>query len=161
MEDIYKDVNLVTDDPLGIGGLLFDANRAAQMIVPGYLKRPGLFKELLRASLTGLGYPSGIGNSLRLPADYRLAFQELGLSIGLHAIERLDRIIQDYQDVFNQGQNLKRLINSLMEYSPMAHVIEEFWLNEPNQQSITWTEHRDINTVMLATSLAPEGFLEL
>ncbi len=24
----------------------------------------------------------------------------------------------------------------------------------------TWSEHRDINEVMLATSLAPEGFLE-
>ena len=30
-----------------------------------------------------------------------------------------------------------------------------------HRQSSTWTDHRDINTVMLATSIAPQGYLQL
>jgi len=42
---------------------------------------------------------------------------------------------------------------------PVADAIEQFWLNRPNQQSQPWIEHREINRVMLATSLVPSGFL--
>jgi hypothetical protein len=42
---------------------------------------------------------------------------------------------------------------------PRRGRIEEFWLNAGNQRSATWTGHRDINMVTLATSLAPDGFL--
>jgi hypothetical protein len=37
--------------------------------------------------------------------------------------------------------------------------IEEFWLDTDNRQSASWTDHLDINTVMLASSLMPDGFL--
>jgi len=37
--------------------------------------------------------------------------------------------------------------------------IETFWRNEMNRKTDVWKEHRDINTVMLATSLNPDGFL--
>jgi hypothetical protein len=33
------------------------------------------------------------------------------------------------------------------------------WFDAEHQQPRTWSEHRDINEVMLATSLVPEGFL--
>jgi hypothetical protein len=33
------------------------------------------------------------------------------------------------------------------------------WLDPSNQASANWSEHEDINAVMLATSLAPEGYL--
>jgi len=39
--------------------------------------------------------------------------------------------------------------------------IEMFWLERTNREANTWTEHRDINMVMLATSLAPDGYLTL
>jgi hypothetical protein len=39
--------------------------------------------------------------------------------------------------------------------------IEGFWLEGRNRESETWREHRDINMVMLATSLAPDGFLSI
>ena len=39
--------------------------------------------------------------------------------------------------------------------------IEAFWRDPANRRSNTWTEHRDINEVMLATSLAPDGYLML
>jgi len=37
--------------------------------------------------------------------------------------------------------------------------IEKFWLEAKNIGAISWTEHLDINMVMLATSLAPDGYL--
>jgi hypothetical protein len=44
-------------------------------------------------------------------------------------------------------------------YLPLAGIIERFWLDNKNREDGNWQEHRDINMVMLATSLAPEGFL--
>ncbi len=74
-----------TDDPLGVGGLLFDACRIFQMTVKGDFKVPGLLAVLLEASKHGLDAFVG-HNSLYDPAEYRLAFRELGLAIGLKAV---------------------------------------------------------------------------
>jgi hypothetical protein len=46
-----------------------------------------------------------------------------------------------------------------MGYAGLAETIESFWLEPANRENGTFTEHRDINTVMLATSLAPDGYL--
>ena len=40
-------------------------------------------------------------------------------------------------------------------------VIENFWCDSENQQVNSWLDHRDINSVMLATSLLPDQFLAL
>jgi hypothetical protein len=40
-------------------------------------------------------------------------------------------------------------------------LIENFWLERTNREAKSWMDHRDINMVMLATSLAPDGFLTL
>ena len=45
-----------------------------------------------------------------------------------------------------------------MGYMPLRETIEHFWMDDKNRQAGTWTEHREINMVMLATSLAPEDF---
>jgi hypothetical protein len=77
----------------------------------------------------------------------------IDLSIGLHAVENPDNFKED-QAVYAQ----------LDRISPFRHwceAIEDFWLEPRNKQSPTWTEHKDINNVMLATSLAPDGFLTL
>jgi len=52
-------------------------------------------------------------------------------------------------------------VAELREYEPLSEQIEQFWLDEENQDARTWTEYREINRVMLATSLAPEGFLTI
>jgi hypothetical protein len=39
--------------------------------------------------------------------------------------------------------------------------LERFWLDPISRTASTWNEHRDINSVMLATSLAPAGFLSI
>jgi hypothetical protein len=38
-------------------------------------------------------------------------------------------------------------------------MIKEFWLDDTHRRPDTWKEHRDINMVMLATSLAPDTYL--
>jgi hypothetical protein len=160
MADICKGENWATDDPLGLGGLLCDAFRVAQMALKGAFERTDLVDELLAASLLGLqSYAKN--NSLSLSADYRLAFRELGLSIGLQALKR-------FRDLIESGTGLsKRKIpsrwrsDSLTRYMPLAQTIEKFWLDPRNRESETWAGHRDINMVMLATSLAPDGYLTL
>jgi hypothetical protein len=147
-----------TDDPLGIGGLLFDAYRATQMTVSGNFKAPGLIETLLRSSKEGLDaflYKDSLNDSL----DYRLAFRELGLSIGLHAMEKMRGIIENNRSLSND--RLLRLTENLTAYLPVSGAIENFWCDPTHQQSPTWRAHCDINMVMLATSLAPEDFLSL
>jgi hypothetical protein len=43
----------------------------------------------------------------------------------------------------------------------LNEIIESFWLDANNQKAESWTAHQDINMVMLATSLAPDGYLAL
>jgi hypothetical protein len=56
---------------------------------------------------------------------------------------------------------LQRKIAALKGYLPLAGEIEDFWLEGSNRETETWREHREINMVMLATSLAPDGFLSI
>jgi hypothetical protein len=160
MESICKGKNWATDDPLGIGCLLCDAYRLAQLIINENFEQPGLIEELLDSSLLGFESYSK-NNSLKLPADYRLAFRELGLAIGLKAVEKLKGLIEENSDLFNKKHPLNLLIETLMQYVPMREIIEKFWLERKNRKVNSWTEHRDINMVMLATSLGPDGYLTL
>jgi hypothetical protein len=150
----------VTDDPLGIGGLLGDAHKVAQLIINGYFEKTDLLEILLDSSLPGLeSYVRK--NPLNLPADYRLAFRELGLSIGLRAVERLWRFVEEKPGFFSRKLPLLPRIEKLMQYKSFRERIEMFWLENPNQEAASWMVHRDINMVMLATSLAPDGYLTL
>jgi hypothetical protein len=149
-----------TDDPLGIGGLLCDACRAAQLGFDDPTDKHDLVVALLESSLQGLRYFAR-GNSLSSPVDYRLAFRELGLSIGLRALQRLQRLIETNPDLFGKTHQVHPAIESLIRYVPLGEKIETFWLRRPNRESRTWKEHREINMVMLATSLAPGGYLAL
>jgi hypothetical protein len=139
----------MTNDPLGLGGLFIDAWRVQQLARLGADVEPHLIDRLLDVARSGLAlYVQG--GDLRLPARYRLAFRELGLAIGLHAVERM------------QGTDPKQRaqLAGLKQYLPLAGEIEAFWLDPVQQRSATWIEHQDINTVMLATSLVPDGYLD-
>lgn len=134
-------VDLPTSDPLGLGGLLFDAARLAQAGGPSEL-----VTALLEACLVGLrAYVDA--PDLRAPAHRRLAFRELGLAIGLSALPLLAR---------NVG---RELLAALDDYAPLEHDIVAFWREDEHRQARSWVEHADINDVMLATSLVPNGFL--
>ncbi len=149
----------VTDDPLGLGGLLSDAYKITQLNIEGRFPESELVSDLLDASLSGLSSYSK-SPFLSLPAEYRLAFRELGLSIGLHAVERMERLITEKPDLFPENQQLSSRIERFGPYRDLGQRIEKFWLAPQNREAPTWMEHRDINGVMLATSLAPDGYLE-
>jgi hypothetical protein len=158
---ICEGQQLTTDDPLGIGGLLVDAYRMAQLIVKGSFPYARILPEVLDAAQSGLDYYAMTAASRRLPADYRLAFRELGLSIGLHAVGHLQELLIQHTGAFDKGSSLSAQIEHLIQHSPLQTEIEAFWLEGRNRESEGWLAHRFINMVMLATSLTPDGFLAL
>jgi len=147
-----------TNDPLGIGGLLSDAYRMFQMTVERHVTLPSLLESLLRGSQDGLNSFVNQG-SLNHPAEYRLAFRELGLSIGLRAVANIHNLFEAHPGLFNDS--LSQDLQGLMRYVPLGEAIEDFWRTPANQQVRSWQDHRDINMVMLATSLLPEEFLSV
>ena len=159
MTGICEGGEWTTDDPLGIGDLLCGAYKVAQLVVNGF-ELLGLLPVLLESPHEGLEAYL-IGDPLELPADRRLAFRELGLAIGLHAVERLWGLIKEQPDPFIDADLLQSQVESLLQHSELSRKIEEFWLKRANRQTYSWKEHRDINMVMLATSLAPDGYLGL
>jgi len=151
MARICRGGSLATDDPLGIGGLLFDAGRIAQLAGPVGSISDELLASVLDAALSGLARFAG-GGTLRYPADYRLAFRELGLSIGIRGVGPLAERVRE-------NPALSRRADALMQYVPLADEIERFWMDPERRKAGTWEQNREINTVMLATSLAPGEFL--
>ncbi len=139
---------------------MFDACRLAQLIVSGNLEQAGLLKTILESCLIGLDYFMK-ENSLKLPAGFRLAFRELGLSVGLQAVEKMRKLIGQKSGLLREKDLLLSLLKALSRYAGLKEIIEKFWLGETNREADSWTVHRDINSVMLASSLAPDGFLEL
>jgi hypothetical protein len=154
---ICEEKNWLTDDPLGIGDLLCDAFKAAQLVVTSDFKPAGLPAGMLDASLQGLKSYASAGH-LRLPADYRLAFRELGLAIGLSAVEKLKELTGDALE-YSLRLGLNTRVDDLLGFVDLGEDVQDFWLNPANREVRSWTEHREINMVMLATSVAPDGFL--
>ena len=158
MAQICRGINLPTDDPLGIGGLLFDASRIAQLMTRGAISNTNLLENVLGSALMGVK-AFECSETLAYPAGYRLAFRELGLSIGLAAVEDLAKWIEENPEL--SKDQLRSNVVELMGYVPLRKKIEQFWTEGKNREANTWIEHREINMVMLATSLAPGGFLKI
>lgn len=148
--------DLFTSDALGIGGLLFDACRMTQLRLGENFGRLELLERALEAARLGLE-AFAARSPLRLPAEYRLAFRELGLAIGLRGVEKMRRLVVENPATFDKA--LIARIESFGRYLPLGESIEKFWTQGESRQAASWQEHREINLVMLATSLAPEGFL--
>lgn len=92
-----------TDDPLGIGGLLCDALRIAALITRGVFSDTKLLEDVLEAALIGLKTVS-TDRSMDEPAMYRLAFRELGLSIGLKSATYLPARLVDNTAFFGEDR---------------------------------------------------------
>ena len=132
-----------TTDALGIGGLLLNTLRAAglqkmEKVLPESI-RP---EKLLDESLYGLKGVARIHVASR-SANQRLAFRECGLSLGVRALSGMREPLR--------ALNLD--IDELDSFIPMAKEIEDFWANPETQKASTWTEHLNINAVLLAASL--------
>ncbi|MDG6256642.1 MAG: hypothetical protein QCH35_03490 [Methanomicrobiaceae archaeon] len=150
---ICRGMPLVTDDPLGIGGLLFDATRIAHLMEVGGFGDEGLLESVMDSAMIGLeSYTAG--RTLDLPAQHRLAFRELGLAIGITGVA-------ECANAFGRTDALERRAEALVGYMPLGDAIEGFWMDERNRQARTWIEHTEINMVMLAARLAPDEFLRV
>ena len=144
-----------TADPLGLGGLLMDAFRVEQLSGRKELAHSDLLVTLLAAAFEGLSHYAQLAE-LGRPASRRLAFRELGLAIGLHAVELMTRSPRA------RGTAVEpELLKALAPYGELGLGIEAFWLDPAQRKDAGWSEHLDINEVMLATCLVPEGFLVL
>jgi hypothetical protein len=154
----------ITDDTLGLGGLLCDCFRLGSLSLATDSQRGALvsshsaaideqFAGVLRAALASLqelrNPPRRDGSAAR-----RLAFREFGLSIGLQAIQRLRGMLSH-----PSRSSLLRFVDHILAFDGLVDDIHAFWMREENRTHPTWTEHEDINDVMFATSLLPDGFL--
>jgi hypothetical protein len=140
-EAMLASSELATNDPLGLGVLLADAHRLARLAERGEAPVESLVARLVRAAGEGLSAWTRFGED-RLPAAQRIAFRELGLALGLAAVPRSPRLA------------------SLARYAPLGEALTSFWLDPANRANQVWTGHRDINEVMLATALLPDGYLD-
>jgi hypothetical protein len=159
MAGLCRDRNFATDDPLGIGGLLADAHRIAWLMVEGGFICHTLLESVVSSALRGIEAYLQTAPFRTLP-EHRLAFRELGLSIGLSGVLPLWDLIERNPGLFEPEGGIARKVAALERYTPLADTITGFWLDVKNRDTESWGEHRDINAVMLATSLAPGAFLE-
>ena len=154
---MFADTELATGDPLGIGGLLADAYRVEQLADQGAaFERHRLPEPLLIAAGTGLHHWLQRAE-LDAPTTQRLAFRELGLAIGLSAVEAMARPEARRPARTDRSASLVRTLSHVL---PLRAKLVAFW-READHDEPSWKDHGDINEVMLATALAPEGFLEL
>jgi len=145
-----------TDDLLGLGGLLFDASRAIQLTVTGQMENAELAIALVRTANESLA-SCAANMPFNHPGEYRLAFRELGLAIGLRAVRKMQENAGRNPELF--GNRLLQRLEEMRKYVPLVEVIEDFWCLPANQAERSWLDHLDISKVMLATSLLPDEFL--
>ncbi len=150
--EFCRDLDWLTTDPLGLGGLLTDVYRAADLRAKNLCPIPDLPEQLLENALAGLEHFLST-KPLDYPPSYRLAFRELGLVIGMEAIRCLREEERGMTD------RLQRLLSALKTHDTLPGEILSFWGEENNRKAPSWLEHEDINAVMLATALSPRGYL--
>ncbi len=138
-----------TTDPLGLGGLLIDSVRFLQ-IRPQKPEDREQLNDMLQPAEAGIRAWAESGY-LEQPPSQRLAFRELGLAIGLHALEWRENLDNDFPA---SGKKLA-------SFFPLEEKITALWLDPDIREVSIWQEHEDINAVMLAAALHPQGFVEL
>lgn len=148
--------DLATGDPLGLGGLLSDAAVLAQLIDGDGCTDDGMLDALLTASIAGLHHYRAQGE-LQRKAAQRLAFRELGLSIGLQGMAIVQGQLSSRGSAFRDAPRTARSLQAIAALSALAPEIEAFWIEPEHRASTPWREHQDINDVMLATSLLPDA----
>ena len=152
--------DFTTADPLGLGGLLMDAVRVAQLMALGAFAENDLLHRLLVAAVRGLSHYAS-HSDLRAPASRRLAFRELGLAIGLSALEWIEIEPTATGAGATRDAELRELIATLAGYATLRSEIQAFWLDPVHRSSPSWSDHLDINEVMLATSLLPSSIVAI
>lgn len=160
MSSICLERSWTTHDALGIGGLLTDSYKLIQLITIYQLDETDRLEELLQDIKYSL-HTLIERKPFNVLAEHRLAFRELGLAIGLQTISKMQNLIKQQPDCFRHPNLLSGLLDKLSGYCPLHEIIEQFWLKPKHQHLDVWQDHADINNVMLATSLHPDGYLQL
>ena len=141
--------SLATGDALGIGGLL----TSASVLTQAAPSERALLVALVEAACEGT-VAVATGGELRLAASERLAFRELGLAIGLSAAPILERA-----HMGPLHARYARAVAALRHFQDLGATLTRYWLEQEHRSAPSWTDHADINDVMLATALAPNGYL--
>jgi hypothetical protein len=118
LSKLCRNRDWTTNDPLGIGGLLFDASRLFQLT--GRHEDQDLLQQLNES------YEKGINAflsawTLTRPPSQRLAFRELGLAIGLKALPSIDRTRATRNDYSSLANEI------VSAWLPLAHSPDELW----------------------------------
>jgi len=111
-------------------------------------------------------------NEFSRPLELRLAFREIGLAIGLRTVPAMHAAVLRSPQRFGGAAEVSSILTrleALRTLSVIADHIEETWIERSAQVGMersaqatsSWTEHLDINSVMLATSLVPDALLPL
>jgi len=142
LESLCKGRNWQTDDPLGLGGLLLNTVRSAELEnhtdLPESVSPQKLYNDALKG-LDAFSNQTGLTSS----AKFRLAFRECGLSLGL-------RVIDSYRGKLIES-NMET--EKLDEHVTLADDIEGFWSQRKNREYSAYHDHQNINNVSLASSL--------
>jgi hypothetical protein len=149
-----------TNDPLGVGGLLFDACRLSQLIRQEQPRELPLLEAVIQGGCASLMLLLQRGY-LNQPTPHRLAFRELGLAIGLRALPIIADVVDKNRNMFESRPALRRTIDLLRPYVSLSDEIVGLWLPYAESRPEGWRGHQDINEVMLATAIIPDTFLSV
>jgi hypothetical protein len=171
LEKLTKGKKWTTRDELGLGGLLCDCFRLFQMLEiksksSDFDREDVQFDRdllicLLKDGLTSLKELCKEKYHL-IPAENRLAFREIGLSLGFLAIFRLKNSVNpsfSFDDPFQR--QVAHYVDLILNYSDIGQTITNYWSLEEHRLSETWLEHQDINEVMMSTLFLSDEFLVL
>jgi hypothetical protein len=149
-----------TDDPLGLGGLLFDACRLCQLLRDENLREILLLEQVMQACRNGLTAFLA-SRYLDRPTPHRLAFRELGLAIGLRALPIVADTIKRDSSRFASRPLLRRIIELLLPYESLSVTLSEFGCRMHNTRTRVGKLTKTLNEVMLATALIPNMVLSV
>lgn len=148
---LCDDAHWETDDPLGAGALALATHRLIQLEIRYGVDDRGLLRPLAAATRRSCERVARLA-PLDRPAAHRLAFRELGLSLGLHALARLE-------PPESLPRGVRDDLAAVARHAALATRIDAFWSEPEARRNRTWIAHAEINSVMLATSLCPTGYL--
>ena len=123
----------MTDDPLGLGGLLFDACRLCQLFNPDNHDDVDLCEALLDACSYGLSRFVR-ARPLAEAASNGLVFRELGLAIGLKGVSAIVHKITECSSHLEKRGDLRRAINLIQQHVSLGDEIVGAWLPHAERQ---------------------------
>ncbi|MBU3729678.1 MAG: hypothetical protein FGM37_10610 [Phycisphaerales bacterium] len=150
-----------TTDPLGIGGILLDLAAIVRLTADGDCECGPTLHAVIADSVRSLD-AFAAGHDPGGAAGRRLAFRELGLCIGLHAVDPIRSWILHAPRRFGPEGHAGMLlggVQALAERIGLRDEIVSCWLEPAAQSTPAWRGHEDINSAMLAASLVPDACL--